>query len=285
MTINRDVGARGHFARFAAQISQDDSPLLATFAGGVASLVLNRPQRRNALTHPMSVALLEGMVRAGADPQVRVVVLRGAGAAFCAGDDVTSVRRWCDGDRGDAPFDRVTSDAHYLRVCEEMLQLAKPVVVGLTGATAGAGAEIACAADYRLAAADATIGSRLLQVGHVGNVVLMSRLIGPGRATEVYLTGRMVPAAEAQSWGLVDRVCPAERFDRELAELAAQFASLPTRSVALFKQLRERCWGQPVEYGLRMQDAYHLRTHAQVRDATEGVDAFLQRRQPSFQGD
>ncbi|NEE23373.1 enoyl-CoA hydratase, partial [Streptomyces sp. SID7499] len=87
---------------------------------------------------------------AGDDPRVRTVVITGSGGAFCAGDDVGSVRRWRLGDRADTPFDPITSDAHYLRVCEAILHLPKPVVVGLTGAAAGAGAEIACAADFRL---------------------------------------------------------------------------------------------------------------------------------------
>ncbi|WP_078591924.1 enoyl-CoA hydratase/isomerase family protein [Streptomyces megasporus] len=280
-----DPGARGRFAAFADRVSADPAvPLLASLHEGVAVLRLDRPERRNALTLPLSGALLEGLVRAGADHRVRAVVLRGSGPAFCAGDDVPSVRRWLDGDRADVPFDPVTSDAHYLRICEQMLHLPKPVVVGLTGATAGAGAEIACAADYRLADDTAAIGSRLASVGHVGNVVLMSRLVGPARATEIYLTGRMVPAAEALSLGLVDRVVPAASFEAELAETARRFAALPTRSVGLFKELRERSWGQPAEYGLRLQDAYHLRTHDEVRDAAEGLDAFVARRPPRFEG-
>lgn len=285
MSRPADVGVRGRFAAFAARVTDDPRvPLRAGLSGTVATLSLDRPARRNALTRAMSGALLEGLVRAGADPRVRAVVLRGEGPAFCAGDDVPAVRRWCDGDRADAPFDPVTSDAHYLRVCEEMLHLPKPVVVGLTGATAGAGAELACAADYRLAAGSAAIGSRLAAVGHVGNVVLMSRLVGPARATEIYLTGRMVPAGEARDIGLVDQVCPEADFAAELQAIAERFAALPTRSIGLFKELRERSWGQPAEYGLRLQDAYHLRTHTDVADAFEGLDAFAARRPPRFTG-
>ncbi|MCW7943746.1 enoyl-CoA hydratase [Streptomyces hygroscopicus] len=259
-------------------------PLRARLADRVATLVLDRPRHRNSLIHALSSHLLRGLLCAGDDPEVRTVVLAGSGGAFCAGDDVDSVRRWRLGDRADTPFDPVTSDAHYLRVCEAVLHLPKPVLAAVTGAAAGAGAEIVCAADYRLADTTASIGSRLAGVGHVGNVVLLSRLVGPARATEIYLTGRMVPAAEALALGLFDRVCAPDAFSRELGALTEQFAALPTASIGLFKELRERAWGQPAEYGLRLQDSYHLRTHTTVRDAAEGLRAFTEKRRPRFTG-
>ena len=257
----------------------------ATFEpAGVATLVLDRPEARNSLTHVMSSTLLAGLLAAAADPAVRVVVLTGAGTAFCAGDDVGTVQRWRSGDRADAPFDHVTADAHYLRICEAILHAPKPVVAAVNGAAAGAGAEIACAADYRFASDAARIGSCLLGVGHVGNAVLMSRVAGPARATEIYLTGRLVPAAEALAIGLFDRVVPHGEFAPALAAFARDLAAAPTRAIGLFKELRERSWGQPAEYGLRLQDAIHLRTHAEVADGAEGLTAFAQRRPPHFTG-
>ncbi|MFJ9688112.1 enoyl-CoA hydratase/isomerase family protein [Streptomyces bacillaris] len=273
------------FADFADRVDgKEDVPLRASLDGGVATLTLDRPRRRNSLDLTLSRHLLLGLMSAGDDPGVRTVVITGSGGAFCAGDDVESVRRWRLGDRVDTPFDPITSDAHYLRVCEAILHLPKPVIAGLTGAAAGAGAEIACAADFRLASTRASIGSCLAGVGHVGNVVLMSRLTGPARATEIYLTGRMVSGDEAVRLGLFDRLCEPEEFDGELAALASRFAALPTASVGLFKELRERSWGQPAEYGLRLQDAYHLKTHATVADAREGMAAFAEKRPPRFTG-
>jgi 2-(1,2-epoxy-1,2-dihydrophenyl)acetyl-CoA isomerase len=281
----RMTGGRGGFARFAAQVRSDLSvPLDADFDDGVATIWLDRPARRNALTRTMSEALLEAMVRAGADVSVRAVVLGGRGGSFCAGDDVATVDDWRRGDGAEAPFDRLTHDAHYLRVCEEMLNLAKPVVAVLTGATAGAGTELACAADYRLSARSAKVGSRLLGVGHVGNVVLMSRVVGPSRATEIYLTGRMVEADEAARIGLVDRIVDDTEVSRVATELGHQFAALATGAIALFKDLRERSWGQPAVYGLRMQDSCHMRTHDTVADAAIGIEAFTRRATPVFTG-
>jgi 2-(1,2-epoxy-1,2-dihydrophenyl)acetyl-CoA isomerase len=269
------------FARFAEGL---DETLAADLTDGVATLTLNRPERRNSLTRGMAEALLAALVVAGGDERVRVIVLRGAGGMFCAGDDVAAVDRWRAGERDEAPFDPLTADAYYLRVCEAVLNAPKPVIAAVEGAAAGAGAEIACAADFRLFSADARIGSCLVRVGHVGNVVLMARLVGPGRATEIYLTGRLVPAAEALAIGLADRVAPPERFEKELAALAEDFARAPTRAIGLFKELRERSWGQPATTGLRLQDAYHLRTHAEVRDGGEGLRAFAERRPPNFTG-
>ncbi|WP_194905461.1 enoyl-CoA hydratase/isomerase family protein [Catenulispora rubra] len=282
--MNDPGWVRPGFAAFAEERGTAGT-LLAELSEGVATLTLNRPERRNSLTHEMARDLLRGLVVASGDPQARVIVLRGAGGTFCAGDDVATVERWRHGDRAAAPFDHLTSDAYYLRICEAMLNAPKPVVAAVEGAAAGAGADIACAADYRLLADSARIGSCLVGVGHVGHAVLMSRLVGPGRATEIYLTGRLVPAAEALAIGLADRVAPAEHFDKELAGLVGGFAQAPTRAIGLFKELRERSWGQPATTGLRLQDAYHLRTHAEVQDSGEGLRAFTERRPPNFTGD
>lgn len=285
MSAHWETGRRGDLSAFATVVTGDpEVPLAVRCEDGVATFVLDRPDRHNALTRRLSAALLEGLVHAGADRSVRCVVLTSSGASFCTGDDVSSVQQWRLGDRSAAPFDPLTHDADYLRICEEMLHLPKPVVAAVAGPTAGAGTEIACAADYRIAASTATFGSRLLQVGHVGNVVLLSRVVGPARATQIYLTGRMVPATEALQIGLVDEVVPPEVFAESAAACARRMAELPTRSVGLFKELRERTWGQPVEYGLRMQDAYHLRTHDEVRDAAEGMTAFIERRTPHYDG-
>lgn len=281
--MNGSGWVRPGFAAFADELG-DAGILRASLSDGVATLTLNRPERRNSLTREMAHGLLRGLVVAGDDAQVRVIVLRGADGTFCAGDDVPAVDRWREGDRDAAPFDPVTSDAYYLRICEVILGAPKPVVAAVEGAAAGAGAEIVCAADYRLLSTSARIGSCLVGVGHVGNVVLMSRLIGPGRATEIYLTGRLVPAAEALAIGLADKVVQPEDFDKELARLAEGFGQAPTRAIGLFKELRERTWGQPATTGLRLQDAYHLRTHAEVRDSGEGLRAFTERRPPSFTG-
>ncbi|MDQ1104100.1 2-(1,2-epoxy-1,2-dihydrophenyl)acetyl-CoA isomerase [Nocardioides zeae] len=277
------VGRRGGYGAFVASLDPS-GPLALELDGAVAVVRMRRTERRNALVRAMTEPMLEALVRASADPDVRCVLLTGGEDAFCVGDDVASVEAWRHGDAATTPFDALTHDAHYLRMCEELLRMPKPVVAAVGGASAGAGTELLCAADYRVAGRDAVIGNRLLQVGHVGNVVLLSRLVGPGRATNLYLTGRMVPAEEALSIGLVDEVVPAGDVVAAGRRRAAELAALPTRAIALFKDLRERTWGQPAELGLRWQDRCHLVTHDTVRDAAEGMAAFAERRAPRYEG-
>lgn len=273
------------FARLAEETYAEGFVRLGWDQRGIASVVLDRPERRNSLNHDMAVAVLGAVLAAGEDPRVRVIVLRGAGGAFCAGDDVLTVDRWREGDRDGAPFDRLTADAYYLRICEALLTVPKPVVAVLEGVSAGAGTEIACAADLRFCSPEARIGSCLVSVGHVGNVVMMSRVVGPARATEIYMTGRLVGAQEALAVGLVDRVADREGFARELDVLLDALASAPTRAIGLFKELRERSWGESARSGLRLQDEFHLRTHREVADGAEGLRAFVEHRPPRFRGE
>lgn len=262
----------------------EPGPVLAAVGAPVRTITLNRPESRNGLNRTLSEALLAAVVDASADSAVRCIVITGSGPAFCAGDDLATVSSFLAGDRSEAPAVEVTGDAHYLRICEAMLCAPKPVIVGLNGVAAGAGTEIACAADYRLAAASARIGSGLVRVGHVGNAVMLGRVVGPARATEIFLTGRFVGADEAERIGLVDRVVDDDVFDHALGELAAGFAAGPTKAVGMFKELREQTWMQPSIYGLRLQDIYHVRSHTELEDGIEGPRAFIEHRPPRFSG-
>ena len=259
-------------------------PLVEQRDGAVATLLLNRPARRNCLDYDLALRILAALERCCADPGVRAIVLTGAGTAFCSGDDLAYAQTCLRGDFTGAPIDPDTREHLYLRICAKVLAAPKPVVAGINGLSAGAGTEIACAADYRLAAAGARLGTGLLRVGYVGGVAMLSRVIGPSRATEIYLTSRLVPAAEARQIGLVDRVVPDREFAAELATLAQGLAAAPTAAIGLFKQLRERAMGMAAGEALRLQDEYHHRSAAEVADIAEGVRAFAERRAPRFAG-
>lgn len=263
---------------------QDGGVRLERRSDGVASIVLDRPHRRNSLDRAASTAMLAALDEVARDPAVRVVVLRGEGGVFCAGDDIHTAVGWLEGDDSDFPADRATGDVYYSRICEAVLALPRPVVAAVDGAAAGAGTEIACAADLRVWSSRGRMGSCLIGVGHVGNAVMLARVVGPARATEIYLTGRLVGAEEALRIGLADRVVPVERFDEELDAVLAPLAAAPTAAVGLFKELRERARGVPAEHALRLQSAFHLRTYREVRDGTEGIRAFAERRSPRFTG-
>ncbi|MBV9383492.1 MAG: enoyl-CoA hydratase/isomerase family protein [Streptosporangiaceae bacterium] len=257
--------------------------------GGAARFRLNRPLRNNCLNSDLCDALLAGLLEASADPAVRVIVITGAGDAFCSGEELdtgySAVPQAAVPRAAAGQVCRQMPDLPYLRICEAILHAPKPVIAGINGVSAGAGTEIACAADYRLAADTARIGSFLTTMGQLGNAVMLPRVVGWARATEIYLTGRLVPAAEAAEIGLVNRTVVAEDLDAELDVLAARLASGPTKAIGMYKELRDRAWGQPVEYGLHLQGIYHRRADRELSDGAEGVSAFLEDRLPRFSGE
>lgn len=252
--------------------------------GGELRLTLNRPEKLNALDHTLVMALLDAFERASDDPQVRVVVLAGAGGAFCAGDDLSSLRASQDGDYPDAPFFHGTRDTIYGRVVHAILRCPKPVIAVLDGVSAGAGTEIACAADLRLATPSVRIGSRLVRIGQVGNAVTLPRVVGPSRAMEIYMTGRLVGGEEAHRIGLVHELVAEDRLAARTDELAAQLGTAPTKAIGWYKQLLLRTWGEDPALGLRLQDDTHRATVTGIQDGTEGVRAFAEGRPPAFTG-
>nr|WP_275942286.1 enoyl-CoA hydratase-related protein [Streptomyces spiramenti] len=258
--------------------------MVETVDGGVATLRLNRPARRNALSRGLAVLLLDALRRCGRDPEVRVVVVTGTGGAFCAGDELDERAESLAAVGPDTPVDPHTGDLLYLRICEQIVQLPKPVIAAVDGAAAGAGTEILCSADLRIASDRTRIGSCVVKVGHLGNAVMLPRVVGPARATEIYLSGRLVGAEEAARIGLVDHLVEQAEFEAAVARLAGRLADGPTATIGLYKELRERAAGVPVAQGLRLQDAYHLRTHLEVPDSAEGLAAYVAGRRPRFTG-
>ncbi|WP_218951931.1 enoyl-CoA hydratase/isomerase family protein [Amycolatopsis anabasis] len=256
------------------------SPVRTEIAARVGTITLNRPERRNALDREAAFALLAAVERFSAAEEVRAIVLTGTGNAFCAGDDVGTIA----GDGAELPRFPGSGEMIYLRIAETLLASPKPVIAAVNGAAVGAGAELACAADLRIAARTARIGSGLVHVGQVGNLALLGRVVGFARATEIYLTGRLLSAEEAHRIGLVDRIVAGDEFASATAQLAASLAAGPTRVIGLFKELRERCLGQPAAAAIRLQDSYHERALAESADAHEGFRAYLDRRAPKFTG-
>lgn len=266
-----------------------DSVLLERRADGIAELTLNRPHRRNAFDHELGTALLGAIRRASADPAARVIVVRGNGTAFCAGDDIATLEAMLvDGvaasDTETVAVVRDTGDSLYLRIAEALLSAPKPVLVAINGDAAGAGTELACAGDLRIMRDGARIGSALVRIGQLGHAALLPRVVGPARATELFLSGRLIDAAEAERIGLVHERVAADAFDARVDELAHELAARPTRAIGLFKELRERAHGLSAVDAARLQDTYHARCMREVEDAVEGARAFVEKRAPRFSG-
>lgn len=263
-----------------------DQSLLMSHADGVLWLKLNRPDVRNALNRPLCEALIQALHAAEFDTSVRAVVLTGAGKAFCAGDDITGLRDGHEG-RGTSssvPSDPIDGVTLYTRIASMIVALGKPVIAGINGAAAGAGLEIACAADLRYASSVARMGSGLVKIGQPGTVAMFPRVVGDARATEIYITGRLVNAEEALRIGLVHEVFEASTFETQLAGIAAQVAQAATKAIGFFKSQREANRLLDAQAALFAQDRMHRRAALEIRDCIDGAMAFLEKRPPRFTG-
>jgi 2-(1,2-epoxy-1,2-dihydrophenyl)acetyl-CoA isomerase len=210
--------------------------LLETFADGVATLTMNRPEARNALTGEMGAALAEAIPRLAADPAVRVVVLTGAGGAFCAGGDVKGFAAQAGkSDAGDGGFN-VEARAHGIRSGSEVSrwlhEMPKPTLAVIPGPAAGAGLSLALACDMRIAADEAKLTTAFSKVGLAGDYggsYFMTQLVGSAKARELYFTADVILGSQAAAIGLVTKSVPAA----ELEQAAADFARYLKRNLNL----------------------------------------------------
>ena len=245
---------------------------------GVLTITLNRPDVLNAFTREMHKAFA-GALEEAADADVRAVVLTGAGRGFCVGQDLTEFRE-ASGDIASHLENNYHPNIRRIR------ELEKPVIAAVNGAAAGAGLSLACACDLRIAADDATFVPAFINIGLVpdsGGTYLVRRLLGTARAFELFGTGRRLTAAEAHAWGLVSEVVESAGLAARAAELAAELAALPTRALGMTKRLFDHA----EQATLDDQLAYEAKLQAeatQTADFREGVAAFLEKREPRFEG-
>ena len=246
--------------------------------GGVLTLTLNRPDVLNAFNQAMHAALA-GALKGARDPEVRAVVITGAGRGFCVGQDLTEFRE-APGDIG------ARLRAGYHPNILALRALEKPVVAAVNGPAAGAGLSLACACDVRLAAESASFVPAFIGIGLVpdsGSSYFVSRLLGPSRAFEWMTQNRKLGAAEARDLGLVSEVVADDGLAERAAELARSYAAGPTRGIGMTKRLFDRAATAILEDQLELEA--QLQTAATgTEDFAEGVAAFLEKRPPSFRG-
>ena len=250
--------------------------------GGVAWVTLNRPERLNALTFEVYRELTDTFAALQDERAVRVVVVTGAGRAFCSGGDVRDIIGELQGrDAGGLlEFTRQTC-----ALVRNIRALRKPVVASLNGTTAGAGACIALAADLRIASVEARIAFLFVKVGlsgaDMGAAHLLPRLVGLGRAAELLYTGDFITAEEAHSFGLYNRVVAAQDLESETRALAERLARGPAFALGVTKEMLNR------ELDVSLDTALEWEAQAQALcmqhpDYREAFEAFTERREPRF---
>jgi enoyl-CoA hydratase/carnithine racemase len=244
-------------------------------ADGVLRLTLNRPEARNALSIGLMNTLLEALGRAAEDPEARVVVIAGAGPAFCAGHDLRELRE--DPRRG--------TYEHIFALCSELMlaivRLPKPVIAEVHGVATAAGCQLVATCDLAVAAEDARFATPGVNIGLFCStpMVALTRAVGRKAAMEMLLTGEFVDAATARALGLVNRVVPQAGLREVVDGLARQIAGKSALTVAIGKEAFYR------QAELDLAAAYRyaaevMTTNMLARDAGEGIDAFLAKRAP-----
>lgn len=247
---------------------------------GVATLTLDRPDKRNAVMPPDWRALEDLLDEGSADPRVRVFVLTGAGSVFCAGGDLKTM-----GERLEqSPVRRSREMLRMSRAIQRFRETPKPVIGAVNGAAIGAGCVIALACDVRLASASATFSVPFLRVGmqpDFGGAYFLPRLLGTARALELLWTGDDLRAEEAARLGLVNRVLPDDGFAAGVDEFARRVAKNPAGPLALSKLTVYHGAEQTLRELLDLE-ALAQTVLSKSEDAREGVRAFVEKRRPAF---
>jgi enoyl-CoA hydratase/carnithine racemase len=249
--------------------------LLEERAEGVLRLTLNRPEARNALSVELMTALVEALGRAADDPHSRVVVIAGAGPAFCAGHDLRELRQ----DLRRETYQRIFA------LCSELMlaivRLPKPVIAEVHGVATAAGCQLVATCDLAVAAEEARFATPGVNIGLFCSTptVALTRAVGRKPAMEMLLTGELIDAATARSLGLVNRVVPQEGLRHAVDGLGRQIAAKSAFTVKIGKEVFYR------QAELDLAAAYRyaaeiMTTNMLAEDAGEGIDAFLARRAP-----
>jgi 2-(1,2-epoxy-1,2-dihydrophenyl)acetyl-CoA isomerase len=254
------------------------SDVLTQRDGGVLTITLNRPDVYNAFNAALHAALAEALAEAAA-PEVRAVVITGAGRGFCAGQDLKEFQ-----EMPESIQERLEQTYH--PNIRAIRGLEKPVVASVNGACAGAGLSLAAACDLRIASDAATFVPGFIGIGLVpdsGGSWFLHRLLGFARAFEWMTSNRKLTAAEAHAWGLVSEVVEADVLPGRSAELAATYAAAPTRGIGLTKRLFEHAFAASLDDQLALEAALQQEATG-TEDFAEGVAAFLEKRPPRFSG-
>jgi enoyl-CoA hydratase/carnithine racemase len=260
--------------------------LLYAQEGAVVTLTMNEPARRNPLTGNSAVAdFIAAIDRIHNDRSVRAVILTGAGTAFSSGGDIKDMERQSTGEVSGMQI-RQEYRVGIQRLPLALFNLEVPVIAAVNGAAIGAGMDLACMCDIRIASEHAKFAESFVRLGIIpgdGGAWLLPRLIGLSRASELSFTGEVINAKTAADWGLVSRVVPADQLMADSNELAQKIAANPPHAVRLTKRLLREAMHTRLDTLLEMAASFQALSH-QTADHKEAVAAFLEKRTPVFKG-
>lgn len=250
---------------------------------GIVKITLNRPEKLNAFVGHMRRDLAEALEEAGSDRSVRVVVITGAGRAFCAGGDVASMAQLVE--RQDTEeFSRLLGSAR--RVVSTVRQMNKPVIASVNGPASGAGCNLALACDLRIASTNASFSQSFIRIGmhpDWGGTFFLPKLVTPNQACELFFLGETIGAERALQMGIVNRVVEPEALEPATRALAERLCDAPAIPIAAAKQAVYMAESAELDEMLRYETEAQLRCF-ESQDAREGIRAFLEKRPPRFKG-
>lgn len=255
--------------------------ILFEIAEHTAIITLNRPKVFNSFNREMALEVQQALDGCAVDPNVRAIFLTGTGKAFCAGQDLQEVTS------PDAPSFKTILSEHYNPIIERLRSIEKPIVCGVNGVAAGAGANIALACDITVAAESAAFIQAFSKIGLIpdsGGTFFLPRLIGLQKAAALMMLGEKVSAEDAASMGMIYQVLPDEGFGEAALALAQRLAQMPTKGLGLTKRLLNLSFTNDLAAQLAAEDRYQVEASG-THDYREGVAAFLEKRKPVFKGE
>lgn len=260
---------------------ENSTSILYTQEGGIATIKLNRPSVFNSFNQEMIKALQHHLDVAAQDVSVRAVVLTGTGKAFCAGQDLGEVL-----EEKEIDFNKIVQE-NYNPLVLKIRNMDKPVVAAVNGVAAGAGANLALACDIVVAKESTNFIQAFSKIGLIpdcGGTYFLPRLIGLQKATALMMLADKVSATQAKEIGMIYEFFADDIFDAEVAKIADKLANLPTKGLAYTKKLLNQTFNNSIEEQLIQEGLFQAKS-GNTSDYQEGVDAFIEKRNPVFKGE